>query len=66
MYLSNIKGPFDMINFASLFYYSAYFCYYLWAPLHFLVLFMGLTIQFQLIFTFIYNTFNKKFSVSAK
>ena len=28
--------------------------------------FMGLTVLFQLTFTFIYNTFNKKFSVSAK
>jgi len=27
--------------FASLFYYSAYFWYYSWAPLHFFVLFMG-------------------------
>ena len=30
------------------------------------VLFMGLIILFQLIFTFIYSTFSKKFSVSAK
>ena len=34
--------------------------------LHFLVLFMDLIILFQLTFTFIYTTFNKKFSVSAK
>ena len=32
----------------------------------FLLLFMDLTVLFQLTFTFIYNTFNKKFSVSAK
>ena len=32
----------------------------------FLVLFMSLTVLFQLTFTFIYRTFNKKFSVSVK
>ena len=32
----------------------------------FLVLFRSLTILFQLIFTFIYSTFNNKFSVLAK
>ena len=46
-----------MINFANFFYYLAYFYYYSWAALHFLVLFMGLTILFQLTFTFIYSTF---------
>jgi len=55
-----------MINFANLFYYSTYFCYYSWAPLHFLVLFMSHTVLFQLTFTFIYSTFSKKFLVSAK
>ena len=54
------------IIFVNLFYYFAYFCYYLWAPLHFLVLFMGPTVLFQLIFNFIYNTFSKKFSILAK
>ena len=54
------------LNFASLFYYLAYFCYYSWVPLHFLVLFMGHTILFQLTFTFIYSTFSKKFLVSVK
>ena len=54
------------IIFANLFYYSAYFCYYSWVSLHFLVLFIGPTILFQLTFTFIYNTYSKKFSVSAK
>ena len=54
------------ISFANLFYYSAYFYYYLWALMHFLVLFIGLTVLFHLIFTFIYNTFNKKFLVSVK
>ena len=34
--------------------------------LHFLILFIGFTVLFQLTFTFIYNTLNKKFSVSAK
>ena len=34
--------------------------------LYFLVLFMGLTVLFQLTFTFIYNIFSNKFSVSAK
>ena len=38
----------------------------LMAPLHFLVLFIGSTVLFRLIFTFIYSTFDKKFSVSAK
>ena len=54
------------IIFANLFYYSAFFCYYSWAPLHFLILFMSLIILFQLTFTFIYSTFSKKFSLSAK
>ena len=54
------------MKFADLFYYSTYFCYYLWVSLHFLALFMGLTVLFQLIFTFIYITFSKNFSVSAK
>ena len=49
-----------------LFHYSAYFCYYSWVPLHFLVLFMSLTVLFQLTFTFIYSTFSNKFSVSTK
>ena len=57
---------FGMINFVNLFYYSAYFCYYSWLLLYFLVLFMGSTILFQLTFTFIYSTFNKKFSISTK
>ena len=48
------------IIFANLFYYSAYFSYYSWVSLHFLVLFMSLIVLFQLIFTFIYSTFNKK------
>ena len=30
------------------------------------ILFMGSIVLFQLIFTFIYNTFNNKFSVSVK
>ena len=47
-------------------YYSTYFCYYSWVLLHFLVLFMGSTVLFQLTFILIYNTFNKKISVSAK
>ena len=34
--------------------------------LHFLVLFIGFTILFQLIFTFTYSTFSKKFLVLAK
>ena len=50
-----------MIIFANLFYYSAYFSYYLWVSLHFLVLFIGLTVLFQLTFIFMYNTFSKKF-----
>ena len=49
-----------------LFYYSAYFCYYSWDPLHFLVLFMGLTVLFQLNFTFIYSIFSNKFLFSVK
>ena len=47
------------MKFVSLFYYSAYFCYYLWVTLHSLELFMALTILFQLTFTFIYSTFSK-------
>ena len=48
------------IIFANLFYYSTYFWYYSWVLLHFLILFMDLTILFLLIFTFIYSTFSKK------
>ena len=43
------------MKFVNLFYYSAYFCYYSWVPLHFLVLFMSHTVLFQLTFTFIYR-----------
>ena len=53
------------ITFVNLFYYLAYFLYYSWVSLHFLVLFMDPTVLFQLIFIFIYNTFNKKFLVSV-
>ena len=49
-----------------LFYYLAYFCYYLRVSLHFLVLFIDPTVLFQQIFTFIYSTFSNKFSVSTK
>ena len=54
------------IIFGNLFYYLACFYYYSWASLHFLVLFMGPTILFQLTFIVIYSTFNKEFSVLAK
>ena len=49
-----------------LFHYLAYFCYYLWASLHFLALFMGPIVLFQLTFTFIYSTFSNNFSISTK
>ena len=39
---------------ANLFYYLAYFWYYSWALLHFLILFMGPTVLFQLTFFFFY------------
>ena len=39
--------PFNMINFTNLFYYSAYFCYYSWVTLHFLVLFMSSILLFN-------------------
>ena len=51
---------FAKIIFTNLFYYLAYLHYYSWALLHFLILFMDLTVLFQLIFTFIYGAFNKK------
>ena len=35
-----------MINFVNLFYYLAYFCYYLWISLYFLILFIDPTILF--------------------
>ena len=54
------------IIFVNLFYYLAYFCYYSWVSLHFLILFVGFIVLFQLTFTFIYSTFSKKFSVSVK
>ena len=44
---------------SNLFYYSVYFYYYLWTPLHFLVLFISLTVQFQLTFT-LYTVFLTK------
>ena len=37
-----------MMKFASLFYYSVYFYYYSWVLLHFLILFMGFIVLFQL------------------
>ena len=49
-----------------LFYCSVYFYYYLWVILHFLTLFIGSMVLFQLTFTFIYNTFSYYFSVLAK
>jgi len=54
------KCLFSIINFVNLFYYSAYFYYYLWVLLHFLILFMDPTILFQVTFTFIYSIFSKK------
>ena len=56
----------DVDEKTKLFYYSTYFCYYSWAPLYFLVLFIGPTILFQLTFTFIYSIFSNKFSILAK
>ena len=44
----------------------AFFWYYLWVSLYFLVPFISLTLLFQLTFTFIYSTFSKKFSISIK
>ena len=61
-----MKCLFDISLKVSLFYYSTYFCYYLWVSLYFLVLFIGSTILFQLPFNFIYSTFSKKFSISTK
>ena len=55
-----------LMKVANLFYYLTYFCYYLWISLHFLILFISLTVLFQLTFTFIYSTFSKKFWVSTK
>ena len=52
--------------FANLFYYLAFFTIIHGSQLHFLVLFIGHTELFQLTFTFIYSTFSKKFSISAK
>ena len=54
------------IIFANLFYYLTYFCYYSYISLYFLVLFISFTVLFQLTFTFIYSTFNKKISISVK
>ena len=39
----------ESLFFANLFYYSAYFCYYSWVSLHFLVLFIGPTALFGII-----------------
>ena len=54
------------IIFVNLFYYSTYFYYYSWVALHFLILFIGLIVLFQLTFTFIDSIFSKMFLVSAK
>ena len=64
--LNYILWAFGLMKVASLFYYLAYFYYYSWALLHFLILFMSSTVLFQLTFTSIYSTFNKNFSVLAK
>ena len=48
------------------FYYLAYFYYYSWVSLHFLILFMDPAILFQLLFSFIYSTFSKFFLVLTK
>ena len=61
-----IKLHLYSLFFANLFYYSTYFYYYSWALLHLLVLFIGPAILFQPSFTFIYNIFSKKISVSHK
>ena len=66
MNYENMLCGFNKNYFASLFYHLVYFCYYLWATLHFLILFMGFNILFQLTFTFIYSNFSKKLSVLAK
>ena len=50
----------DKLFLASLFYYSAYFCYYSWALLHFLVLVMDPIVLFQLTFTFFLQYFQQK------
>ena len=55
-----------LIIFANLFNYLAYFYYYSWVSLHFLILFIDLTILFQPTFTFIYSTFSKKISILTK
>ena len=55
-----------MINFVNLFYYLAYFYYYLRVSLHFLALFMSPTVLLRLTFTFLYGSFNKKFLILAK
>ena len=51
---------------ASIFYQLAYFCYYSWVLLHFLILFMNSIVLFQLTCSFIYSTLIKKFSISTK
>ena len=49
-----MKFEFDWVctwdgwNFRLFFYHLAYFCYYSWVPLHFLILFIGPTVLFQL------------------
>ena len=56
----------DLKNQKKKFYCSTYFCYYLQVLLYFLILFMGINVLFQLLFNFIYNTFNKKFIILIK
>ena len=48
------------MKFANLFYYLVYFCYYLWVPLHFLILFMDLIVLFQLTFYLYLQYFQQK------
>ena len=45
--IRDLAFTFDNTYFVNLFYYSTYFYYYLWALLHFLVLFIGLTYYFS-------------------
>ena len=61
LYQATLSVYLDDLFFANIFYYLGYFYYYLWTPLHFSILFINLTVLFQLIFTFIYNTFSKSF-----
>ena len=59
-FLRILHMPLGWVEFFNLFPLLAYFCYYSWVLLYFLILFMDPTILFSLFFNFFFYTFSKK------